>query len=66
MPGSDSSALITKYRSSSSAKNPHLTPVGKPAPPQPLMFDALISSNIFSGELYNSVFFAVKYPLFFS
>ena len=66
VPGSDSSAFITKYLSSSSAKNPHLTPVGKPAPPLPLIFEDLISSNIFSGELPNNVFLAVAYPLFFS
>ena len=66
VPGSDSSAFITKYLSSFSAKKPHLTPVGKPAPPLPLIFDALISSSTFSGEPLIKVFLAVSYPPFFS
>ena len=57
VPGSDSSPLITKYLSSSSAKKPHFTPVGKPAPHLPLMFESLISLITFSGLSYFKTFF---------
>ena len=66
VPGSDSSALITKYLSWSSAKNPHLTPVGNPAPPLPLIFEVLISSITSPGLLSFNTFLAALYPLFFS
>ena len=58
VPGSDSSPLITRYLSSFSAKKPHFTPVGNPAPPRPLMFEFFISLITSSGLSSFKTFFS--------
>ncbi len=63
VPGSPSSALITRYRGSVPAgRNPHLTPAGNPAPPRPRRFAAFTSATISAGCIVNTAFRAARYP----
>ena len=51
VPGSDSSALHTRYRgvAGCAATAAHLRPVGNAAPPRPTSFDAVTSSITAAG-----------------
>ncbi len=53
VPGSDSSALTTRYvgRPVPLARKDAFLPIGKPAPPRPRMFDARISSITSPGSM---------------
>ena len=53
VPGSDSSALTTRYLGFglSCGMKPHFMPVGKPAPPRPRRLEALTASTISSGAI---------------
>ena len=67
-PGSDSSALHTRYfgTSLSAGMNAHLSPVLKPAPPRPCRPDAFTSSITSPGAISVSALRAAAYPPFFS
>src|SRR5215468_7154979 len=59
VPGSDSSALMARYRGPPSpvlgsglGRKDHLRPVGKPAPPRPRTWDFLTSSTMASGVIF--------------
>src|SRR5438270_13411189 len=59
VPGSDSSALTTRYdgrAGSAFGMNDHFSPVGKPAPPRPRRPEAFISAMIQSLPLSISAF----------
>ena len=66
VPGSDSSALQTKYFGLALClgMKPHFTPVGKPAPPRPRRFDAFIWLMM-SSWVIESAFLAAVYPSIF-
>ena len=53
VPGSPSSALMTRYTGPvwSFGMNDHFMPVGNPAPPSPRRFDFLTSSTIAAGSI---------------
>ena len=66
VPGSLSSALTARKEgrcgSGSLGMKPHLTPVGKPAPPRPRSPEALTSSITASGSPASSTLRAVSQP----
>jgi len=53
VPGSPSSALMTRYTGPVwvFGMNDHFVPVGKPAPPSPRRFEALTSSTMAAGSI---------------
>ena len=57
VPGSDSSALITRYFGLADVRsmNDHLVPVGNPAPPRPRRPDSLTSAITSSGVMDNAL-----------
>src|ERR1051325_10846528 len=63
VPGSDSSALQTKWRGipGGFAIKLHFIPVGNPAPPRPRRPDFFTSSTISSGFIF-SAFSSEEYP----
>src|SRR5262249_57165095 len=61
--GSDSSPLQTRYRGRLSfGKKPHLTPVGKPAPPRPRRPESRTMVTMSSGWYSRRAFSSVLYP----
>src|SRR5688500_7738749 len=64
VPGSDSSALTTRYvaRPVPLARKLALRPIGKPAPPRPRRFDAISSSTICCGSSARAFASASKPP----
>src|SRR5699024_1349792 len=67
VPGSDSSALHTKYLGTPSgfAKKLHFKPVGNPAPPRPLRPDVLTCSTTSSQLITFITFSTTSYPPFY-
>ena len=63
VPGSDSSALTTRYFGFglSCGMKPHFMPVGKPAPPRPRRLEALTASTI-SPAAIASALCSAAYP----
>jgi hypothetical protein len=57
VPGSDSSALTTRYfgLGLSCGMNDHFMPVGKPAPPRPRRPESLTAVTIASGAMPSAV-----------
>ncbi len=57
VPGSDSSALTTRYfgLGLSCGMKPHFIPVGKPAPPRPRRPESLTRSMIAPGSIDSAV-----------
>ncbi len=56
VPGSDSSALHTRYFSIEPlGRNEIFVPIAKPAPPRPRMFDALSCSSTSSGVIASAL-----------
>ena len=57
VPGSDSSALTTRYFGFglSCGMNPHFIPVGKPAPPRPRSPESLTAVTMSSGAMASAV-----------
>ena len=57
VPGSDSSALMTRYFGFVEvwSMNDHLVPVGKPAPPRPRRPESLISAITSSGVMSSAL-----------
>ncbi len=60
VPGSDSSALTTRYLGFglSCGMNDHFMPVGKPAPPRPRRPESLTAAMIASGAIVSAFFSA--------
>ena len=65
VPGSPSSALITRYLGAVEplGMNPHLTPVGKAAPPSPRRLDFFTSSAMAAGSIAKALPSAVYPPV---
>src|SRR3954464_765980 len=65
VPGSDSSALTTRYFGFglSWGMKPHFMPVGKPAPPRPRSPDSLTAVMMSSGAMASAVLSASYPPL---
>ena len=63
VPGSDSSALTTRYFGFglSCGMKPHFMPVGKPAPPRPRRLEAFTASMTSSGGIARA-FCSAAYP----
>ena len=63
VPGSDSSALTTRYfgLGLSCGMKDHFMPVGKPAPPRPRRPESLTAEMMSSGAM-PSAFFSAAYP----
>ena len=56
VPGSDSSALQTRYLSMSPwGRNEILRPIWKPAPPRPRMPDSMIWARTSSGDMVSAL-----------